>query len=193
MTPPRSAGTLPVFLALFLGWTTAATAQPGLGPGSSPIEGSASGRSTDAPAAQVHLVATGGTISNRDGGRLTAEELARSMPGLERFAQLTYEQFANVASSQLTVDQWLAARQTRQRALRRGPAARRHRRHQRHRHARRDRVFSAPDRPRPAPRRGRRIDAQSEHARATRARRTCSKACASRPSPPRATRACSSS
>lgn len=56
---------------------------------------------------RVHMVATGGTISNRDGGRLTAEELARSMPGLERAATLTYEQFANVASSQLTLTQWL--------------------------------------------------------------------------------------
>lgn len=59
------------------------------------------------PLPRVHLVATGGTISNRDGGRLTAEELARSMPGLERAATLTYEQFANVASSQLTLTQWL--------------------------------------------------------------------------------------
>ena len=56
---------------------------------------------------RVHFVATGGTISNRDGGRLTAEELAKSMPGLERFARLTHEQFANVASSELTIDQWL--------------------------------------------------------------------------------------
>lgn len=56
---------------------------------------------------RVHMLATGGTISNRDGGRLTAEELARSMPGLERAATLTYEQFANVASSQLTLTQWL--------------------------------------------------------------------------------------
>ena len=56
---------------------------------------------------RVHMVATGGTISNRDGGRLTAEELARSMPGLERAATLTYEQFANVASSQITLEQWL--------------------------------------------------------------------------------------
>lgn len=59
-------------------------------------------------APRVHLVATGGTISNRDGGRLTADELARSMPGLERYAELTQEQFANVASSQLTLEQWLA-------------------------------------------------------------------------------------
>lgn len=56
---------------------------------------------------RVHLVATGGTISNRVGGRLTAEELAKSMPGLDQSAQLSYEQFANVASSQLTLEQWL--------------------------------------------------------------------------------------
>jgi L-asparaginase len=66
---------------------------------------------TGAAAAQtlphVHLLATGGTISNRDGGRLTAEELAKSMPGLDTQVRLTYEQFANVASSQLTLEQWL--------------------------------------------------------------------------------------
>ncbi len=64
-----------------------------------------------APAAvtlpRVHFVATGGTISNRDGGRLTAEELAKSMPGVERYARLTFEQFANVASSELSLAQWL--------------------------------------------------------------------------------------
>ncbi len=57
--------------------------------------------------ARVHLIATGGTISNRDGGRLTAEELSKSMPGLDRYAKLTHEQFANVASSALTLEQWL--------------------------------------------------------------------------------------
>lgn len=56
---------------------------------------------------RVHFVATGGTISNRDGGRLTAEELAKSMPGVERYARLTFEQFANVSSSELTMQQWL--------------------------------------------------------------------------------------
>jgi L-asparaginase len=64
-----------------------------------------------APAAalpRVHFVATGGTISNRDGGRLTAAELAKSMPGVERYAELTHEQFTNVASSELTLKQWLA-------------------------------------------------------------------------------------
>jgi len=60
-----------------------------------------------APLPRVHFVATGGTISNRDGGRLTAEELAKSMPGVERYARLTFEQFANVASSELSLQQWL--------------------------------------------------------------------------------------
>jgi L-asparaginase len=55
----------------------------------------------------VHLVATGGTISNRDGGRLTAEDLARSMPGVDKHARLTYEQFLNLASTQLTLEHWL--------------------------------------------------------------------------------------
>src|SRR5262245_44358084 len=60
-----------------------------------------------APLPRVRLLATGGTISNRTGGRLTAEELVTSMPGLERFAQPEHEQFTNLASSQLTLDQWL--------------------------------------------------------------------------------------
>jgi L-asparaginase len=56
---------------------------------------------------RVHFVATGGTISNKTGGRLTAEELAKSMPGVERYARLSHEQFANVASSELTLAQWI--------------------------------------------------------------------------------------
>jgi L-asparaginase len=57
---------------------------------------------------RVHFVATGGTISNRDGGRLTAAELAKSMPGVERYAELSHEQFTNVASSALTLKDWLS-------------------------------------------------------------------------------------
>jgi L-asparaginase len=60
----------------------------------------------DAPP-RVRLVATGGTISNRVGGRLTAEELVKSMPGIERYAQPEFEQFTNLASGELTLDQWL--------------------------------------------------------------------------------------
>ena len=56
---------------------------------------------------RVRLVATGGTISNRTGGRLTAEELIGAIPDLPRYATPEYEQFANTASSAMTMDQWL--------------------------------------------------------------------------------------
>ena len=60
-----------------------------------------------APLPRVHFVATGGTISNRDGGRLTRRR-ARQVDARRRtFARLTHEQFANVASSELTLAQWL--------------------------------------------------------------------------------------
>ena len=58
-------------------------------------------------APRVRLIATGGTISNREGGRLTHEDLVRSIPKLARYAKVESEQFANVASSQLTLEQWL--------------------------------------------------------------------------------------
>ena len=56
----------------------------------------------------MRLVATGGTISNRTGGRLTAEELVNLMPTVGRYARPEFEQFTNLASSQLTLEQWLA-------------------------------------------------------------------------------------
>jgi L-asparaginase type II len=82
-----------------------------------PAWAAAQAATTTAPAAQsatasttprVRLVATGGTISNRTGGRLTAEELVKSMPGIERYARPEFEQFSNLASGELTLDQWLA-------------------------------------------------------------------------------------
>jgi L-asparaginase len=60
-----------------------------------------------AAAPRVRLVATGGTISNRQGGRLTAEELVKSIPTLTRYATPEFEQFANVASSSMSLAQWL--------------------------------------------------------------------------------------
>lgn len=57
---------------------------------------------------RVHLFATGGTISNRAGGRMTAEELVKAIPNLERRVQATSEQFLNVASSEVTLSQWLS-------------------------------------------------------------------------------------
>lgn len=56
---------------------------------------------------RVRLIATGGTISMREGGRLTADELVRLMPNVGRYARPEFEQFSNVASSQLTLQQWL--------------------------------------------------------------------------------------
>jgi len=55
----------------------------------------------------VHFIATGGTISNARGGRLTAAELTASLPGVDSIARVTHEQFANVASSSLTISHWL--------------------------------------------------------------------------------------
>ena len=63
----------------------------------------------DAPdTPRVRLVATGGTISNKDGGRLTAEELVSLMPSVGRYARPEYEQFSNLGSTELTLDQWVA-------------------------------------------------------------------------------------
>jgi L-asparaginase len=56
---------------------------------------------------RVRLVATGGTIANRTGTRLTAEELVRSIPSLSRYVSAEFEQFANTGSNALTLRQWL--------------------------------------------------------------------------------------
>ena len=64
-------------------------------------------RSDAAELPRVRLVATGGTISNRAGGRLSAEELLQAMPTLTRYARGEAEQFANTSSSEISLDQWL--------------------------------------------------------------------------------------
>ena len=56
---------------------------------------------------RVRFVATGGTISNRAGGRLTATDLLAMIPELERYATVDSEQFSNVASSELTLEQYV--------------------------------------------------------------------------------------
>ena len=70
---------------------------------------------------KVRLIATGGTISNRTGGRLTADELLKSMPTLDRYVRADGEQFANVASSDLTLTQWLDLARRINDAFRRDP------------------------------------------------------------------------
>lgn len=55
----------------------------------------------------VRLVATGGTISNQAGGRLTAADFVERIPEAARYARIEHEQFSNVASSALTLAQFL--------------------------------------------------------------------------------------
>ncbi len=57
---------------------------------------------------RVRLVATGGTISNKAGGRLSAQELLDTVPSLRDVAKVEAEQFSNLPSSAMTLDQWLA-------------------------------------------------------------------------------------
>jgi L-asparaginase len=65
------------------------------------------GDSTVPALPRVRLVATGGTISVSPDGRLTAGDLAAAVPALETIVSIEPEQFANVASSALTLAQWL--------------------------------------------------------------------------------------
>lgn len=59
----------------------------------------------DLPA--VHVIATGGTISNTGtAARLTGEDLVQSLPGVEKVATLTIEQFSNLPSGSITPEHW---------------------------------------------------------------------------------------
>lgn len=93
---------LPALLALGLAAAPPAVAQPAQ---TDPVRAGGAQAVTDRP--RVRLIATGGTISNRTGGRLTADELIASMTGIDRYARAEGEQFANTASSALTLRQWI--------------------------------------------------------------------------------------
>ena len=71
------------------------------------LEASAGSVQADDVRPVVRLVATGGTISNRDGGRLTADDLLAAVPQLAAHVRAEAEQFSNVASTSLTLGQWL--------------------------------------------------------------------------------------
>jgi L-asparaginase len=61
----------------------------------------------------VHVIATGGTISNLGNDqRRTGTELVDGIPGLKAIASVTVEQFSNIASGAITHEMWrgLAAR-----------------------------------------------------------------------------------
>ncbi len=55
---------------------------------------------------RVRLITTGGTISNRPGDRLSPDELVASVPDLDKFVEAETEEFSNVSSNALTLDQW---------------------------------------------------------------------------------------
>ena len=75
------------------------------------LTGVSHGLSTKAPERdlpRVRLVATGGTIATRPGGtRLSAEELLQGVPDLRRYVRPESEQFSNVASTALALEQWV--------------------------------------------------------------------------------------
>jgi len=56
---------------------------------------------------RVHVIATGGTISNiGGGGRRTGDELVTAIPALSGIARVTVEQFSNVASGAISHEMW---------------------------------------------------------------------------------------
>jgi L-asparaginase len=64
---------------------------------------------------RVHVIATGGTIASKTDAAtgaarpvLTVQDLVAALPGLGSVAEVTFEQFANVASQALSFDQFLA-------------------------------------------------------------------------------------
>ena len=71
-------------------------------PGAAHVE---TGREAAPP--RVRLIATGGTISNQAGGRLSPDELVALVPDLDGLVDAETEAFANVPSNALTLDQWL--------------------------------------------------------------------------------------
>jgi L-asparaginase len=56
---------------------------------------------------RIRFIATGGTIASRGGSRMSAEEVLQLVPGLQRHARPEPEQFANIASTAMTLDQWI--------------------------------------------------------------------------------------
>ena len=56
---------------------------------------------------RIRFIATGGTIASRGNSRMTADEVLEMVPGLHRYARPEPEQFANIASTAMSLDQWV--------------------------------------------------------------------------------------
>jgi L-asparaginase len=98
--PPRCVPAVAVALAMLVADSPAAAQGQQPAAPAPPVAASAA-------RPKVRLIATGGTISVRSGSRLTADELIKSIPPLERYARAEAEQFTNTSSSALTLAQWL--------------------------------------------------------------------------------------
>ncbi|NIP79694.1 MAG: L-asparaginase 2 [Gemmatimonadetes bacterium] len=116
MTKPgggHSARVLPAALTLgalaLVGACAAGGPAPRTGTPAVPDAADAPARTlADTTRPRVHLIATGGTISNtEDDGRLTGEEIVARVPGLDGVAAITVEQYTNIASGSMTPDLWL--------------------------------------------------------------------------------------
>jgi L-asparaginase len=78
-----------------------------LGVGGLALASAVAAQSSSSPKPRVHVIATGGTISNLDGGRRrSGEELVADIPGIAEIARITVEQFSNVASGAMTEAMW---------------------------------------------------------------------------------------
>lgn len=55
----------------------------------------------------VKIVATGGTIANSPGGRMSIESVMQKVPGLAQAADLEVLDYARIASSAITVQNWV--------------------------------------------------------------------------------------
>src|SRR3954469_3485813 len=86
--------------------TTLLTAYVGSGLAVSPPQAASSTAQAALP--RVRLVATGGTIFNRSGGRLTPQAVGASIPRNEKNVRPEFEEFTNVPSGSLTLKQWIA-------------------------------------------------------------------------------------
>ncbi len=86
---------------------SAAAQPPAPAPAPAPAPSASASAVVASERPKVHLITTGGTIANRAGGRLSAQELLASVPQVADYAQVETEEFSNLASGELTLDQWL--------------------------------------------------------------------------------------
>jgi L-asparaginase len=103
---PRALAALVVAVSTWLAVGQLAVGR-GAAQSASPTPQAAAQTTPETPLPRVYLVATGGTISNRSGGRLSVDELIQSIPNLPRYVRAEGEQFSNISSGAMTLKNWL--------------------------------------------------------------------------------------